>query len=282
MRLFMVTYGKDLEWAELSLRSIKKFGTGFNTTILVPSQDYEAFKVLKEKYDFDLRDFRELPGMGFVHHLAEKCHADLWCPHDEWIAHIDADCIFGEPFSPETFKLAGKPILLRERYDDMISHPHRYGWRETVFNATGYDCEWETMVRHPGIFHRKTYRTLRNLVELRHGMPFYQYVVRQKNDFPQTFAEFPALGVCALEFYGDDYALVSIIATPSEHWQPLGILPVPVKERWGSDGGRGSAFIHHPAIGGSERVQIANPVRYFWSKEGVTPTYRAQIEQLLA
>lgn len=156
-------------------------------------------------------------------------------------------------------------------------------------HALGYDCEWETMVRHPSLFHVDMYRRLRNRIEDLHGYPFDQYVLLQRNEFPQTFSEFPTMGAFVLQNDADRYRLVTCVHTPGEHWRDpkwlkYGIEPVIRDSRNGSPAVKDlpMKFLWHMDDGSMEWRPLINPVRYFWSKKGVTPEYRNVIEAMLA
>lgn len=287
--IYLVTYGPDYEFAEYSLRSIHKFGTGFTgITIVVPIKDEIRFKSLADKYGCSLRSFYEAAGKGFLHHQVCKCEADIWCPPDrDVIVHIDADCIFGEPFSLDTFMHQGKPILVREHFEDFRHYEARYSWKRNVDYALGIDCQWETMVRHPSVFYRDMYKGMRKLIENRHRYPFTQYVLLQRNEFPQTFAEFPTMGAYELLTVPENYQIVTQVISPGPHWQDeqyrkFGIKPLVRDSNYRpTEPLPNSVTLWH--FGDQiESRPLASPVRYFWSKRGVTQEYRQQIEAILA
>ena len=272
--ILLVTYAPDYDFTSYTLRSIAKFGSGFSgITIVVPYRDMERFAPLAKQHGCTLRGFYEAAGKGFLHHQVCKCEADLWCPRGtDLVVHIDADCVFKEPFTLETFLKDGKPILLRERYEDFAHYPARASWQNCVEHALGVKMPWETMVRHPGVFWTGMYREMRDRIETVHVIPFTQYVLLQKNDFPQTFAEFPTIGgfALAMEKWRDKYAVVTRVLTPSEYWREKGITP--------------GTQVDYNLFGDdvSTNGPLVSPVRYFWSREGVTPLIRGQLETLLA
>lgn len=279
--ILIVTYAKDYEFTGYTLRSLDKFAKGFSgVTLVVPHQDADRFRPLAKKHGVNLRLFYEAAGKGFLHHQVCKCEADLWCPAGtDLVVHLDADCITKEPFSPETFVRNGKPILVREHFDDFKHYAARHSWRKCVEHALGVDMEWETMVRHPGVFRVGTYGAMRRRIEQVHGYPFTQYVLLQRNEFPQTFAEFPTIGGYALAFERDSYSVVTRVVTPSERWREKGVEPVPRDAKgvpvaevdlnlWGETADTAGSLI--------------SPVQYFWSRAGVTPKLRGEIERILA
>ena len=278
---FLVTYAKDYDFTTYTLRSIAKFASGFSgITIVVPYGDLKRFEPLAKKHDCNLRGYFESESKGFLHHQVCKCEADLWCPKGtDLIVHIDSDCVFKEPFSLNDFMgPTGKPILVRERFDDFRHNTYRYSWRQCVEHALGIDMPWETMVRHPGVFWAGMYRAMRDHIETRHRFPFTQYVLLQRNEFPQTFAEFPTLGGFALGCWGGSahYDITTRLRTPSEYWRERGIEPVPR----GADGKPEREMDMYLWEDGS-RATILDPVHYFWSRAGVTAEIRGRIEQIL-
>lgn len=299
--IFLVTYAPDFDFTSYTLRSIAKFGRGFSgITIVVPYRDGDLFEPLARKHGCNLRLFYEAAGKGFLHHQVVKCEADLWCPKGtELVAHIDSDCVFKEPFSVDTFMHNGKPILVRERYSDFQHYPARASWQKCVEHALGFEMPWETMVRHPGVFWAEMYREMRTWIENRHSYPFTQYVLLQRNEFPQTFAEFPTLGGFALGVarWQERYSAVTRVLTPSEYWRDHGILPmargsdgkpIGVVDLSGADGG-----VDYNQFGGgtdynlfgsdvSTHNALVSPVHYFWSRRGVTPEIRAKLEDILS
>lgn len=270
--IFLVTYGNDYEFTSYTLQSIAKFGRGFaGITIVVPTRDEQLFKPLADRYGCTLRSYYESESKGFLHHQVCKCEADLWCPRDtDLVVHIDSDCIFKEPFSLDTFLEGGKPILLREHFEDFREYHARYSWKRCAEYALGLDVQWETMVRNPSVFHVDTYERMRRHIEKRHHYPFTQYVLLQRNEFPQTYAEFPTLGAFALEYDADRYQIVTRLETPGPFYL--------TKPEWVL--GEGQRDIWHFG----DRVELrplVSPVQYFWSRAGVTSQIRQKIETIL-
>ena len=158
--------------------------------------------------------------------------------------------------------------------------------RTNIQNNLGFDCEWETMVRHPFIAHVDLYKRIREHIEQLHRMPFEQYVVLQKDTYPQTFSEFPDMGAFILKYEPERYQIVTVVLTPGPYWldakwAKYGIRPIP-RDSTGKPVGDTPfrSFWHE----GDDMVELplCSPIRYFWSRRGVTPEYRKQIEAMLA
>ncbi len=240
----MVTFLKDLPFARYACEAAHRFTSGFSDyLIVVPNPDVEEFEKMAMPFGFRVRGFDERPGKGMCHHMAIICEADKWLPNADAICHIDADCIFWEPCTPADFFVDGKPILYRERFEDFReSHPVRYGWKAAVMEATGVDPEWECMVRHPNIFLRHTYETVRHLIEAKHNRSWREYILSCENSFPQTYAEFPTLGAIAIKFFESVYHWVDYKDSKSNYQYERG--RDKLKAFWGHCGIDGTCDRH--------------------------------------
>lgn len=203
--IFIVSFRRDFEYLKFCLRSIVKFATGFSgVTVLVPDQDYQ----LAEQLFIDLNaDFKfpatlahgaEWPERGHLWHICQKLRSDEWCPKADFICHLDSDCVFREPVTPDDYFVDGKPVLLIEEYAGLEKQFPGFPWRRCVEKALKEPVKYETMRRHPMVNPRGLYPAVRNLVESRQGMPFDEYVIAQRWTFPAGFADFNTLGAVAL------------------------------------------------------------------------------------
>ena len=194
--IFMVTFRRDLEFAEYSFKSVSKFCSGFGEKVVaVPYQDEAMFKEIAEPHGFTVKPFEEWPNKGMLHHEALIIEADRWCPNSDAILHLDADCLFTQPVEASDYFVDGKPIMYCQRFEDFrMSHSIRYTWKECVLNATGIDPEWETMCRHPAVHLREAYKITRGLITAYRKTEWKEYIKSCRNTFPQTFAEYPTLG----------------------------------------------------------------------------------------
>lgn len=206
-----VTFARDLDWLRYSLESFKKYCKGFaGVTIVVPTWDYQKFLQFERYGTPDcpvlVKDFLEYPGKGFVHHLAMKCCADLTSPQAEFILHMDPDCLFCKPTTPEDYFVDDKPVLVIEPYSVLEKkHPARFNWKRVTEEALKFDCQYETMCRHPAVHYKETYYLMRGHIECVHNTPFIDFVLKQKNSYPQGFGEFNTLGAYAYKFFNDHY-----------------------------------------------------------------------------
>lgn len=214
--ILYVTFARDVEWMRFSLESIRKYATGFSAvTIVVPTWDVDKFLQFERYSTPDcpvrIKNFLEYPGKGFVHHLAMKCYADVFMPEMDGVIHLDPDCLACAPVSPDEYFVDGKAVLVIEPYEVLKTvHPARFNWKRVTENALKFSCTHETMCRHPAAHHKEVYRGLRDYMESVHLTPFYDYVIKQKNGYPQEFAEFPTLGAYAMKFHADKYKFIDV------------------------------------------------------------------------
>jgi hypothetical protein len=139
--------------------------------------------------------------------MNEIINADRWCSGD-FICHVDSDCFFYEPFTPETYFHKGKPILMYSSFDWVCARDKNdayRNWKRAVELAIGGVCEREFMRRHGATHYRKTYEQTRNSISAATGRSVAGHISKQRNAFPQTFAEFPTLGEVAWRYFHDDY-----------------------------------------------------------------------------
>jgi len=208
VEILIVTYCKDFPYLKYCLKSIAKFATEFlGVTILVPKESLEECKlIVKEASEI----FKVLPRpdwkvKGMLVHMIAKCRADEYTTAD-YIAHMDADCIFNAPITPETLFKDGKPILQFEKLETLIERePGVIAWKGAVENCLPIKMEFETMRQHPECYHRSTYKLMREMVEKHTGKDFDSYVRAQRNEHPPGFCEFNTLGNVALQFQKELY-----------------------------------------------------------------------------
>lgn len=246
-----VTFERDLQWLEFSLMSFKKYCKGFDgVVIIVPLGQTSKFMHLEQKYGTRdcpvwIRGFQECPGKGFVHHLAMKMYADVVMPEATHILHLDPDCLWTLPTTPDTYFVDGKPVLVIEPYEIVKQyHPGRYNWKTTTEANLGFKCEYETMCRHPAVHVKQLYPTVRAHIEKVHRTPFIDYYLRHENRFPYGIGEFNEMGSYAVEMIPDWYCFVDCGPERLKHLSelkknaelPFGHPPPHLKQYWSYSG----------------------------------------------
>lgn len=217
-RILIVTYRKDFPWLDYSIRSIHKFCSGFSgVTVAIPRVDVDLYnQQIGPRKGVKLYLYDEIPGKGMLQHMERICSADQICVKDQFILHVDADCIFHDPVTPDEYIVKDRPVYVFRSYDSLIdsktgrvSDCHQ--WKSVVRINIGEEPEVYSMCRHPSCFPVDFYPTFRLHVETVHKMPFKDYVLSCRNEFPQTFAEFPAMGAWAWNHMRDRFYWVDVV-----------------------------------------------------------------------
>jgi len=213
--ILIVTYARDFPYLRYCLRSIAKFAHGFNAVrICVPHEDVEATQAItkeevggKTEFGFLVNGYAEKPGKGMLWHMRQIMYADQWSSAD-CIGHIDADCVFDSPVSPEKDWLTpeGKIILRYEPFNSICKrHDALARWQDCTQRILPFPVRNETMRGHPEVYHRTTYALARELVERKTNIRIDEYILSCENAFPQTFCEHVTLGNVAMEQQASKY-----------------------------------------------------------------------------
>lgn len=212
--LLIITHAKDFRYLKYCVRSINKFCRGYEeVVILFPDTDWAEFTAQigpeimgQEVVKYRPVGFSQWLDKGMLHHEWQVCNADFWCPHADYVAHFDSDCIFTGPVSPQTFMLDDKPILRYELFESIGKrHPGVLRWKGAAESCLPFPVPWECMRGHPEVYHLGLYQRTRELMEMKLGENPEEWVKRQRNEHPQTFAEFPTLGAVAMQTFTDKY-----------------------------------------------------------------------------
>lgn len=205
--IMVVTYAKDFVYLKYCLRSILKFATGFNAVrLLIPHEDVEGANAIVSElncadYPVVTMGYAERVDKGMLWHMRQIMYADQWSTADI-IGHLDADCVFDAPVSPEADWLTpeGKIILRYEPFGSICKrHDFLARWQSCTQKILPFQVKHETMRAHPEVYHRSTYALAREIIERKVNIRIDEYILSCENAFPQTFCEHVTLGNVALE-----------------------------------------------------------------------------------
>jgi hypothetical protein len=226
--ILIVSCAKHYPWLRYALISCKRFATGFRQVkVLVPDDDLSALSpLLAEISTVDgipirVQAYGDWPGKGFLRHEHVIVCSDEFTDAD-FIYHMDSDCMFVEPTTPEDYIVDGRPVLLYATYHWLVTEQQaNLGmWKEGVEKALGGTSDHEFM-RRPQLCHpRKTYAKTRECIEAHTGKSCADYIYSCENSFPQTFGEHNTLGEVAWRHFRNDYTWKN---------QELGEFPKPHK-----------------------------------------------------
>lgn len=206
--ILIVTFARDFPYLSYCLKSIDKFVRGINGVyLLVPHEDVDGARAIvnatPKARDFPIlvNGYAEKPGKGMLWHMRQILYADTWATADI-IAHLDADCVFDSPVSPEKDFLDenGRIILRYEPFTSICKrHDAMARWQECTQRCLPFSVKHETMRGHPEVYNRSTYPLARDLVQRKVNMRIDEYILSCQNEFPQTFCEHVTLGNVAME-----------------------------------------------------------------------------------
>lgn len=212
--ILIVTFKRDFIYLEWCLKSISKFASGFNSIIiLIPNQDLSDLLGITTQFPeleslIRIRTGEEWIDKGMTWHMYQIICSDQLTDAD-FICHIDADCIFTAPVTPETFIKDGKPILQYERLESITKRHAGVGlWGEVTQRCLPFPVHFETMRQHGETYTRETYAETRRLMEVKTGVPVEEYIRSGQNAFPQQWCEFVTLGNVAIHCFWPKYHLV--------------------------------------------------------------------------
>lgn len=276
--LLWVTYRKDLPFFEASLNSFVKFARGFAyAKVIVPTDDAPLFSPLCAPAGVQVAGVTEPPGKGMLMHMAMEMLGEQHFPNDvDFVFHLDADCVFNQPTTPEDYVPGGKPIICFRDWNRLLTRPvdleevqtfmgftgrtidfsrGAYLWKFAADFALGFPSERQTMTMMPIIHRRETYVRARAIIRRRFNTDIISHLLAQRNEWPQTFCEYETLGAVAHRFFSDRY-----------HWHDLdtqGTYPVTkVTQTW-SHGGLDALYEHdRPQMNGGAHQ---SPRQYFKS-----------------
>lgn len=204
--LLWVSHARDLEWFKVSARSYAKHARGFDAAkVVVPNPDVEAFRRAAEPHGIGVCGFDQHPTKGMLHHELMECYGDHHFPYADVIFHIDSDCVFAFPFKPADYLPEGKVLIRFRDWADMVGHG-TYQWKAVAEGSVGFPVHRATMCGWPMAHIREVYKKTREVISAHHRCSFEDYVFKQRNEFPQSFCEYEALGAIAHKFYQDRYS----------------------------------------------------------------------------
>lgn len=228
--IYIVTYYKDAEFLKYCLESIHRYALGFHSVVLaVPMADSAVISPIYQDFlargmpiyrTYFKEEFRE-QGKGHLYQNLLKCHGDKRTTFDDkpvdFVLHVDSDCIFTAPFTPQDYMRDGKPILLYEDYERLKpvgTEGTGYLWKAPTENALGFAVQHEFMRRLPLMYPVALYGRMREHVERFKKTAFWGYVLKQKHTFPYGFAEFNTLGAYAWQYMHEQFCWVNAATDP--------------------------------------------------------------------
>lgn len=192
--IFIKTYKNDFEWLRYSLRSISKYGSGFDRLILAcPESDLADLtgRILNDlslSLPIDIvRTENETKKDGYLMQQVAKLNAYLYTDTD-LILFTDSDVVFTRPFKPECFVIRGNPEIKMTKYTSL---PEKVPWKKITERCLGINVEYEYMRRQPLVYKTESLRHFANWFLQTKGISLETYIMSRPY---REFSEYNALG----------------------------------------------------------------------------------------
>ncbi len=201
------------------LRSVARFARGFReVVVLFPADERAAI----DRMNLTLERVVLTPDSGdrYVYQQLCKLQADRYTDA-EFVLHLDSDCVFTGPASPDTYFTAGRPQLLYAPYAALAGSGVER-WRPGTERALARPVELEFMRRLPLVYPRDAYPRFRDFVERTHGTRFETFVTQRPPHEPPS--EYNWLGAYCWSFLRDRFHWIDTTSEP--------LPPNPVRQLW--------------------------------------------------
>jgi uncharacterized protein DUF6492 len=202
--LFIRSYRKDFGWLELCLAAIDRYAREFRSVIVVIPESsrpwLKRIPMLAEGVRVETcADYRD----DYLGQQATKLHADLYTDA-ELICHVDSDCIFVRPTTPQDLIVGGKAVIVSRPYADLGRH---WPWQRPTEEFLGTEVSHDFMQRPPFVFPRWLYEEVREHAFSAHRLSLERYVTTRP---PRGFSEFNVLGAWAKAHHPDSFVWIDI------------------------------------------------------------------------
>jgi len=210
---------RDARWLPWLFRSIARFATGFReVVVLFPRAERAAIDGMGLTRERVI--FTDDHGDGYLYQQVCKLQADRYTDAD-FVCHVDSDCIFQGPASPETYFTEGRPQLLHVSYA-ALGGEGAACWRAGTERALGRPVELEFMRRMPLVYPRAAYAGFRGFLERTHGTPLEPFLMGSPPDARPS--EFNWLGAWCWFHMHDGFHWVDTLSEP--------LPPNPLRQYW--------------------------------------------------
>lgn len=175
------SYPADYPWLAYCLRSIQKFASGFNNIIVLLPRSAPLTLTAETVVYLDVEE-------NYMTQQVAKLNADFHTEAD-FILHIDSDCIFKQPVTPETFMVNGKARWLMTPWADCPDAEK--AWMHVMVKCCRTMPTHDFMRKSTLIVPRWAYAEFRSFIQKTHGVTMDAYVMNQPG---RDFSEYNCLG----------------------------------------------------------------------------------------
>ncbi len=201
--LFIRTYHRDAPRLRYLLRSIATYCTGFEQVVVVcPVGSETAVAPVVAEFPFAELKLCQNYDNDFIGQQITKLTASSYIDTD-FIAHVDSDCVFAQPFSPACFMAGEKPALYHREYEFFYRNKVRMPWQNITSQLMCRQVDFEFMALFPIFYPREIYTDLEAWILENHGITYasIENLIVHKDHF----SEFNILGAFSYYEGGDRY-----------------------------------------------------------------------------
>lgn len=210
--IFIRSYWRDFAWLEYCLRSINRYCSGFREVIVViPRKSkpwlrfYPGLRSQEVRLEF-CRDYED----DYLGQQVTKLYADEFTDAS-LICHVDSDCIFHRPTTPEDIAPGGQPRVYTMPVGEL---PRHWPWTGPTELFLGWAPTHDFLQCPPFTFPSWLYKEIRAFSIRDNHMELSQWILSQP---PRGFSEFNVLGAYAYSKYPDHF--IWIRATDIGEWE---------------------------------------------------------------
>lgn len=217
------SYWRDIPWLELCLRSIERHCSGFREVVVVVPSDSVPWLDRRPELRSSAR-FVTCPSFrdDYLGQQVTKLHADCITDAD-LICHVDSDCIFRRPTSPEDLAPGGRPRIFTRPLEEL---PRDWPWSRPTEEFLGWAPTHDFMQCPPFVYPSWLYPLVREWSAVHRGVELTDWILTRP---ARGFSEFNVLGAFAYERHRDDFVWVRAVdigqeeATCDWHWSRGGL-----------------------------------------------------------
>ncbi len=181
--ILIKSFKKDFGWLAYCLKSIHKFATGFSEVVVIIPDDCDlpltAERLVKIHEPGPVASSPNNHGTGYTFQQIVKMNADKYTTSD-MVVHLDSDCVFTKPVTPNDLMVDEKPLWLMTPFADILpTDKNLEAHFESIKAFSGIPPEFEMMRRHSQMIPRWAYGCFRNYVQEKHGQSFETWALSQ-------------------------------------------------------------------------------------------------------
>lgn len=198
------SYWRDFAWLELCLLAVERYCHGFSEVIVVIPRRSEPW--LRRRRPLPPRVRLELcPDYAddYLGQQVSKLYADE-LSEAQFICHLDSDCIFRRPTTPEDLAPGGRPRVVTRPVETLPLH---WPWTRPTTEFLGWSPTHDYLQQPPFTYPRWLYPKIRAWSQREKNVALSDWVLSRP---PRGFSEFNVLAGYAHTRHPDAFEWVRV------------------------------------------------------------------------